>query len=41
VLAGFDNLQVCSSVGLLSLRKESGLLAIVFALCEILARWPV
>jgi putative Mn2+ efflux pump MntP len=38
VLAGLDNLQVCSSVGMLPLRRERRhLLAAAFSFCEIIA----
>jgi putative Mn2+ efflux pump MntP len=37
VLAGVDNLQVCSSVGLLPLGRRRHLLAVGFSLCEMAA----
>jgi putative Mn2+ efflux pump MntP len=38
VLAGLDNLQVCSSLGLLSIpRRRKHLLAAVFSICEVIA----
>ena len=37
VLAGVDNLQVCSSIGLLPLDRRRHLLAVGFSLCEMAA----